>query len=166
LFNSKNDKIVKNQKIDYNLILVGAVIFGAIYIFRKIGSAGSGFLSGLGITNTEAENQILTEFQNENYWNFNEFLSNMPAGGLLLTQSYAANLVNQLWDATGFFNDDEEAIYGVFRSLKTKSQVAALAKKFYELKGQDLYSYLKNYLNDSEMLVLSGIVDQKPKYNI
>lgn len=157
---------MKNEKIDYNLLIFAGIAIGIIYLFRKVSDAGSGLLSGLGLTNTEAENQILTEFQNENYWNFNEFLSTMPAGGLLLTQSYAANLVNQLWDATGYFNDDEEAIYGVFRSLKTKSQVAALAKKFYELKGQDLYSYLKNYLNDSEMLTLSGIVDQKPKYNI
>lgn len=157
---------MKNQKIDYNILILAGVVIGVVYLFRKIGSAGSGILSGLGITNTEQENEILTQFQSENYWNFNEFLSTIPAGGLLLTQNYAANLVNQLWDATGFFNDDEETIYGVFRSLKTKSQVAALAKKFYELKGQDLYSYLKNYLNDSEMLTLAGIIDGKPKYNI
>ena len=157
---------MKNEKIDYNLLIFAGIAIGIVYLFRKVGDAGSGLLSGLGLTNTEEENQILTEFQNENYWNFNEFLDTMPAGGLLLTQTYAANLVNQLWDATGFFNDDEEAIYGVFRSLKTKSQVAALSKKFYELKGQDLYSYLKNYLNDSEMLTLSSIIDQKPKYNL
>ena len=80
--------------------------------------------------------------------------------------SYSAGLVEQLWDATGYFNDDEEAIYGVFRSLKTKSQVAFLAKRFFELKGQDLYNYLSNYLNDSELLNVKGIIDSKPMYNL
>jgi hypothetical protein len=157
---------VKNQKIDYNLILVAAVIFGAVYLFRKIGSAGSGLFSGLGIINSEEENQQLNELKEANYWNFQKFLNDVPAGALLLTMSYSNDLVENLWDATGFFNDDEEAIYGVFRGLKTKSQVAFLAKRFYEIKGQDLYSYLNNYLNDSEMLVVKGIIDQKPMYNL
>ncbi len=157
---------MKNQKIDYNLILVAAVIFGAVYLFRKIGNASSGLFSGLGIINTEEENQQLNELKEANYWNFQKFLNDAPAGALLLTMSYSNDLVENLWDATGYFNDDEEAIYGVFRGLKTKSQVAFLAKRFYDIKGQDLYSYLNNYLNDSEMLIVKGIIDQKPMYNL
>jgi hypothetical protein len=115
---------VKNEKIDYNLILVAAIIIGGIYIIRKIGGAGSDFLSGLGLTNTEEENQQLNEIRNENFWNFSAFLNDAPTGALLMTMTNAREKVNLLWDATGYFNDDEEQIYGVFRNLKTKSQIA------------------------------------------
>ena len=156
---------MKNQKIDYNLLIAGGLLIGVFILFKKVGSAGSGLLNIFG-KNTEEENQQLTELKEANYWNFQAFLNDAPAGALLLTMSYSLDLVNQLWDATGYFNDDEQSIYGVFRSLKTKSQVAFLAKRFFELKQQDLYSYLENYLNDSELLNVKGIIDSKPMYNI
>lgn len=156
---------MKNQKIDYNLLIAGGLLIGVFILFKKVGSAGSGLLNIFG-KNTEEENQQLSELKEANYWNFQAFLNDAPAGALLLTMSYSLDLVNQLWDATGYFNDDEQAIYGVFRSLKTRSQVAFLAKRFFELKQQDLYSYLENYLNDSELLNVKGIIDSKPMYNI
>ena len=156
---------MKNQKIDYNLLIAGGLLIGVFILFKKVGSAGSGLLNIFG-KNTEEENQQLSELKEANYWNFQAFLNDAPAGALLLTMSYSLDLVNQLWDATGYFNDDEQSIYGVFRSLKTKSQVAFLAKRFFELKQQDLYSYLENYLNDSELLNVKGIIDSKPMYNI
>ena len=88
----------------------------------------------------------------------------MPAGALLLTQNGAAAYVDDLWNATSWYNDDEQAIYGVFRAMKTQSQISALAKRFNQLKAQDLYSYLKNYLNEEELLTVKKIIDQKPKY--
>lgn len=156
---------MKNQKIDYNLLIAGGLLIGVFILFKKVGSAGSGLLNIFG-KNTEEENQQLSELKEANYWNFQAFLNDAPAGALLLTMSYSLDLVNQLWDATGYFNDDEQAIYGVFRSLKTRSQVAFLAKRFFELKQQDLYSYLENYLNDSELLNVKGIIDSKPMYNV
>jgi hypothetical protein len=48
--------------------------------------------------------------------------------------------------------------------MKTKSQVAALAKRFNQLKSKDLYSYLSEYLSDAELLKVKGIIDQKPTY--
>jgi acyl-CoA-binding protein len=73
-------------------------------------------------------------------------------------------LVDRIYNAKGYFNDDEQAIYGVFRAMKTQSQISALAKRFNQLKAQDLYSYLKNYLNEEELLTVKKIIDQKPKY--
>ena len=102
--------------------------------------------------------------QSATVWDYNKFLASLPAGALLLTQNGAAAYVDDLWDATGFYNDDEEKIYGVFRAMKTQSQIAALAKRFNQLKGKDLYSYLRDYLNDAELLIVKGIIDQKPKY--
>ena len=95
---------------------------------------------------------------------YNNFFATAPGGHALLTQAGAAAYVDTLWDATGYLNDDEEQIYGVFRAMKTKSQVAALAKRFNQLKNKDLYGYLSDYLNEAELLKVKGIIDQKPTY--
>jgi hypothetical protein len=115
-------------------------------------------------TASTAAAQNLQQLESASYWDYNKFLSTLPAGAALLTMSGAAAYVKDLWDATGVFNDDEEKIYGVFRAMKTQSQVAALAKRFNQLKNKDLYGYLNDYLNESELLKVKAIIDQKPKY--
>jgi hypothetical protein len=108
--------------------------------------------------------QNLQALEGSNYWNYNDFLAKAPGGHALLTQAGAAAYVEDLWDATGYFNDDEEKIFGVFRAMRTQSQIAALAKRFNQLKNKDLYGYLKDYLNETELLTVKKIIDQKPKY--
>lgn len=147
-------------KLDPNVILKTGVTVAGLFIVYKL-------LQKFGIVQTQEgkqEQQNLIEFEASNVWDYNKFLLNLPVGALLLTSSGAAAYVNDLWNATGYFNDDEQAIYGVFRAMKTKSQIAALAKRFNQLKGKDLYGYLAEYLNDSELLKVKAIVDQKPNY--
>jgi hypothetical protein len=151
---------MKNNSIDPNTLIKAGVSIAGLFIVYKI-------LQKVGVlpsreSNQQAQNLEILEASN--YWNYNDFLSKAPGGHALLTQAGAAAYVDDLWNATGYFNDDEEAIFGVFRAMKTQSQIAALAKRFNQLKGQDLYSYLKNYLNESELLTVKKIIDQKPKY--
>ena len=153
---------MKSNQIDPNTIIKAAVTLTGIYLVYKV-------LQKVGVVPTAAETaatQNLQQLQSASYWDYNNFLATAPAGHLVLTQAGAEAYVNDLWDATSFINDDEEQIYGVFRAMKTQSQVAALAKRFNELKSFDLYNYLENYLNESELLKVKGIIDQKPKYNI
>jgi len=150
------------NKIDPNVLIKAGVAIIALLIGRKV-------LQSVGVipTSQDVQNQQnLQQLEVANYWNYNDFLSKIPAGALLLTQSGATAYVNDLWDATGMFNDDEEKIYGVFRAMKTKSQVAALAKRFNQLKAKDLYGYLNDYLDDSELLRVKQIIDSKPLYRI
>jgi len=150
---------MKNQ-IDPNTLIKAGVTLAGLYIVFKIAQK-------VGVIPSAASNaaqQNLQQLETASYWDYNKFLSTVPAGALLLTQSGAAAYVDDLWDATGYFNDDEDKIYGVFRAMKTKSQVAALAKRFNQLKSKDLYSYLNEYLNDEELLKVKGIIDQKPTY--
>jgi len=148
------------NSIDPNVIIKGVATLAGLYLVYKV-------LQKIGVVQTAAANaaqQNLQQLEAANYWDYNNFLAAAPAGHALLTQAGAAAYVNDLWDATGTFNDDEEQIYGVFRAMKTKSQVAALAKRFNQLKSFDLYNYLENYLNESELLKVKAIIDQKPKY--
>ena len=151
---------MKKQSIDPNIIIKAGVSIAGLFIVYKI-------LQKFGVIPSAASKQAeqnLIALESASVWDYNKFLSNLPAGAKLLTQTGAAAYVNDLWSATGYFNDDEQAIYGVFRAMKTQSQISALAKRFNELKGQDLYSYLKNYLNEEELLTVKKIIDTKPKY--
>ena len=151
---------MKSNQVDPNTLIKAGVTLAGIYLVYKV-------LQKVGVIPTAEANQAaqnLQQLQAANYWDYNNFLAAAPPGHALLTQAGAAAYVDDLWDATGTFNDDEEQIYGVFRAMKTKSQVAALAKRFNQLKSFDLYNYLENYLNEEELLKVKGIIDQKPNY--
>jgi len=153
---------MKKTAIDPNILIKAGVSLAGLFIVYKI-------LQKTGVLPSKESNQAaqnLQALESSNYWNYTEFLNSAPPGTLLLTQSGAAAYVDTLWDATGWFNDNEEEIYGVFRRMKTQSQIAALAKRFNEMKAQDLFLYLKNYLNEEELLTIKSLIDQKPKYNI
>jgi hypothetical protein len=148
------------NKIDHNtLIKAGISLAGLFIVYRLLQKTGL-----LPSAESTQAAQNLQQLESASVWDYNKFLGTLPAGALLLTQNGAAAYVDDLWNATGYFNDDEQAIYGVFRAMKTQSQISALAKRFNQLKAQDLYSYLKNYLNEEELLTVKKIIDQKPKY--
>ena len=151
---------MKKSSIDPNVLIKAGISLAGLFIVYKL-------LQKTGLLPTAESNQAaqnLQALESSNYWNYNDFLQKAPPGHALLTQAGAAAYVDDLWNATGMFNDDEEAIYGVFRAMRTQSQIAALAKRFNQLKSKDLYGYLKDYLNEAELLTVKRIIDQKPKY--
>lgn len=151
---------MKKSAIDPNVLIKAGISLAGLFIVYKL-------LQKTGLFPTAESNQAaqnLQALESSNYWNYNDFLQKAPGGHALLTQSGAAAYVNDLWNATSFYSDDEEAIYGVFRAMRTQSQIAALAKRFNQLKSKDLYGYLKDYLNEAELLTVKRIIDQKPKY--
>jgi hypothetical protein len=151
---------MKKTSIDPNVLIKAGISLAGLFIVYKL-LQKTGLLPS---TESKQAAQNLQELESSNYWNYNDFLAKAPPSHKLLTQAGAAAYVNDLWDATSWYNDDEEKIYGVFRAMKTQSQIAALAKRFNQLKSQDLYSYLKNALNEAELLTVKKIIDQKPKY--
>jgi len=103
------------------------------------------------------------------------FLAKIPVGTLLLTSATASKLAKIIYNAFGLFGDDEAAVIGVFRQLKTQSQVAALAKKFSEIYKTDLLEYMRNGKQGAQQTYWSGLsesiinqikdlVSKKPKY--
>lgn len=85
-----------------------------------------------------------------------------------LSKSQANQFALILKNAKGLFDDDEDAVGGVFRSLQDKTQVASLSWAFYHNHGQkDLYKYLKSFLSDQEMktLILQPI-NKLPNYRL
>ena len=69
-----------------------------------------------------------------------------------LPESVAKQFAAKLFNAKGTFNDDEQAIAQVFKSLQDKTQVASLSRAFYYQYGRkDMWQYLRSFLSDSEL---------------
>jgi hypothetical protein len=88
---------------------------------------------------------------NPNYWK-------TVSKALILTSASSDALAKTIYDAIGFFYDDENAVYGVFRQLKAKTQVSYLADVFFKKYNYDLYQYLARNLNANELAIVNGIV--------
>lgn len=83
---------------------------------------------------------------------------------IMLPSAYGPYLriADQIWDATGFFNDVESQIYAAFRLLRYKTEVSYVASIFQSKYKRDLYQFLKAYLNKDEMATLLQITDKLP----
>lgn len=104
----------------------------------------------------------------QNPWSrqyINILSSSAPKGAriLLLTSSGLKSLGKTIYDAKTFYNDDEPAVYGAFRSITSHSQLSQLAGYFYTTYKADLYAYLKSFLNTSELATVTDIVNGMKK---
>jgi hypothetical protein len=156
----------ENQKL---IIYGGAVLLAYFGVLRPI-------LNKLGITKSKEAKTIDEQENKTNKENpFSPvFYKLSPSGSKLLTGKSADYFAKQIYDAMGVFGDDEAKIYGVFRSMKTQSQVSFLAERFQVLYKTDLLDYLKrgysnwntaSGLNANELNQVITIVNKLPKYN-
>lgn len=155
-----------NQKL---IIYGGAVLLAYFGVLKPI-------LNKLGITKSKEAKTIEEQENKTNKENpFSPvFYKLAPSGSKLLTNKSADFFAKQIYDAMGVFGDDESKIYGVFRSMKTQSQVSFLAEKFQTKYKMDLLGYLKrgysnwnaaSGLNADELNQVITIVNKLPKYN-
>lgn len=88
------------------------------------------------------------------------------AGTLLITDLGSRAYAKVIYDAHGFFNDDEDKVRGVFRQMRTKSQVSFLADKFYKIYNKGLFDYLKTFLGSSDLAAIADIVERLPNFKV
>lgn len=65
--------------------------------------------------------------------------------------------------AKGVVNDNEEAVFNVFRSLASQFEVSHFSTVYKQLTGTDLFTYLDSFLSKSELSEINDIVKRKPK---
>jgi hypothetical protein len=141
----------------FKLALYGTGIL-AIY---KIGTK-------VGIFQTSEEAAANLQYQSTleaNYWLPKFYKDYLNRYGKIITLTPAAKktLSDQLWDAKGLFNDDEDKVYAVFRTMNYQTSLSSLADYFLNYKGKDLLSWLKDFLSEEEFKNLSSIIS---KYKI
>lgn len=78
-----------------------------------------------------------------------------------LAESEYNNIAQKIEDAHGTFNDDEEATYEAFQRMRTNSDLLKLQEAFGIRDDKDLFTYVRHYLNDSEIQKVNDILAQR-----
>ena len=152
----------KKQSFDPKLIITGVIAFGIIWFGRKI-ALKTGLIQS---QQAQQQQQLLQNLESSDLWDLALFKSKVPQGTRYkaLTSAAAYNAAAKIDDAAGYFNDNEEAIYSVFRSLTTQSQVPFVADAFRKKYTKDLYFFLKDTLSENELTNIANIINAKPVF--
>lgn len=67
----------------------------------------------------------------------------------------------QILGSSGVINDDENAVYNVFRSLKSKTDIKGFAIFFQGVKKEGLFDYISKYLDSEEVAKVAQIIKDK-----
>jgi len=118
-----------------------SLIIGLVVIYFGYNKVIKPILESVGLQKSSEELEIEKQTSNPgspwnpNYWR--------KVGATIITNSQVQKFINTIWNAPGYVYDDFDAVLGVFKQLKTKSQVSYLAHKFNEAKGKDLLNWLQ-----------------------
>ena len=136
--------------------LAGAALF-AIYKVLK----GTGLITTGQDKEAEQLNDtaLFEDYTKPTFWK-----QTPPAGKKVVTYADSEKWIDDMWNTTGFFNDDEEAMVNLIRQLQYKTQYSFLADKFAQEKGEDLTAYLKNYFSESELYPVWKHLKDLPTY--
>lgn len=96
-----------------------------------------------------------------------QVLSRISGKVIVLSTSMATRKATSIHNAfAGWWQggDDEDAIYGVFRSLKDKVQVSQVATAYYDRYRVNLIDKLYDKLTESEVKIILDIIKKLPAY--
>lgn len=155
----------KINSINPNIILASGAVVLVFLGGRKIFEA-LGLIKSADDKKSEAEiKEAILNLSEGDYFD-PDYWRKGGAGTLILTAAAADNFAKMIFDAKGFLNDDEAKVYGVFQSLKTRSQISYLAMIFFNKYKKSLLTYLLEMFNESEMVSLAKITNKLPKFNV
>jgi hypothetical protein len=118
--------------------------------------AGNKIFKKLGIVKDSealAADAANAQVESENYFDPSYYEERKKLYTVLSLSDGGVSYAKKLYNAKGIFNDDEDTVYGVFRSLQSKTQVSLIAKAFFGLYAKDLKNYLQppnGFLSSSE----------------
>jgi hypothetical protein len=158
--------MAEKQRIDPNLLLILAGGGISLYIVNKI-------LIRTGLIEGKGTRTVTNELENPNSPWKPAFHKAAPSGALLIRRQTAEGYAAIIHNAFGIFQDDFNAVMGVFSQLKTKSQVSFLADVFFQKYNEDLLSFLTDGggimpwdgFNDTNLQRLTDYVKSLPNYN-
>lgn len=128
-------------------------------------------LEKLGIARSQAEQQVINQQNLPNNKNpFSPVYWKSISNAKLITRNATNGLAKRLYDAMGYFSDDEPAVFSVFSQIKYKTQISWLSDVFQQNYKIDLLDFLKRGkgqlpnagLSDSELQQIINIVNALP----
>jgi hypothetical protein len=108
----------------------------------------------------------IEQLKNENYFDsvyYKDLIGNNVIRSLT---TYGKELYSKtIWNAKGIpylTNDDEAAVYGVFRDLSAKTQISQLSEYFFAKYNKDLKTFLQSFLSKNEFGNVATICSKLP----
>jgi hypothetical protein len=175
-----------------------ALVLGAVMIMRKRGKIGAfgtsdvmtifyllggviaftlikKILEKFGIWDSQDTKDLDHASEDPNsFWNPVFWQTAKPANAqwtYAITYSTAVDYAKQIYDAFGVFNDDEEAVIGVFKLCRTKANASYIAYAFQHEYGEDLLKFLRgswiwpqDRLSDADVNEINQYINRLPKY--
>ncbi len=138
-------------------VAIGATVVGAAYflvlkpVLQKVGLMDTKEDKTRSTQSTQFSTGIESPFSPQYYKN--------KVGAKLITKAEAQRLAKIIYEADGYFNDNEGAVYSALRQLQYRTQLSWLADVFAQQYQKDLYTYLRSFMDDSEMDVVHGIAN-------
>jgi len=108
------------------------------------------------------EARALKELRNAEFFNPNLYKEDKYSLVNLLSNDVANQYAKDIKKSWGWFNDDEAAVYSVFRKMANKIQISQIADAYAQLYKADLLGDIEYYLNAKERAFLWNIIDSKP----
>ena len=145
------------NKVNPNLVIIAGLLIGGYLAYNK--------LFGKSKEEKEAAKALQEQEKTNNIWagvaSLQKTIKPTQTIKLLLYNDSVikAEKINNAW---GTFNDDEEAVYAIFRSLRYQTQVASIVDAYKKLYNKDLLTTLKSNLSDSEFNEVINIIGTKP----
>ena len=171
-----------DQKICLAIKLVGLGV--GVYALKKVGEF-------LGVFKTVEEEKVDTSTASasesaEEIQSNNPYVAFNPNYAIAIVQAYNKKFkpkkfdgnyqmkvsplqyktyADQLYNAYGgVFNDNEDSVYDIFRTITTQWQLSLLAGFFHTFYQKDLLEYLKGFLDANELNTLLQIISNYPQY--
>lgn len=146
-------------------LLVGGVL--AFDTIRRI-------LEGLGLWDSrDTKNLDQAAADPNSWWNPNYWYNVKPAGAnysYSISFSTATDWATEIYNAMGFWNDNEDVPIAVFKRCKTRANASYIAYAFQQKYGEDLLKWLRggwwpqDRLSDADVAEINDYVNKLPKY--
>ena len=128
--------------------VVKSPLFGTVIIALI---AGPPILRALGLMpgrQTLEEKKRYESTANAIKFAFNpEFWKTIPKGALYYGEESALKKAKRIWDAKGWLNDDEDALYKVFNEMPSLSAISSVAYWFENKYNRNLWDYIMSFTN-------------------
>lgn len=177
-------KVTSGQVSEY--LKIGLYMAGAYIAYKAI----KGLAETFGIIKTKEETGLETATEQASQSSTeasssNPLLSFSPLYSNALVVAYQKKFPSKIWDvskqekidrpkflelakdildAKGYFNDDEDKLYNVFKTIQTQFQLSLLSRVFSTYYKKDLLEYLKSILNADEIAPILNQVKNYPQY--
>lgn len=131
---------ISNRPVLTTLIVVGA----GYYLFKKFKSTIDELVQEgrQSSADTSSSGSNVSPFNWSAYFNY--WKPRLPKGYKILTQASINDIATKIYDAMGYFYDNEDVIKGQFKRINSKVKIAQLAEAFSKKYKSDLYTFIKD----------------------